>query len=139
MNSYLYGTRFISYLALQYGNDSLLAWVNRSEGSKPYFSKQFRNVFGRSLADEWARWIDWERDWQRANLAAIREHPTTNARPLTDRVLGSVSRAYHDSATNSIIVAVRYPGQEAHLASIDIASGKFTRIMDLAGASRSAE
>ena len=133
-NSYLYGTRFMSYLALQYGNDSLLKWVNRSEGSRRYFSSQFREVFGRSLAEEWSRWIDWERAWQRANLAAIRQHPTTTARPITERVLGSVSRAFHDSVSGGVIVAVRYPGQEAHLASIDIASGEFTRIKDIIGA-----
>jgi len=134
-NSYLYGTRFISYLALQYGNDSLLAWVNRTEGSKRYFSKQFKNVFGRSLGDEWSRWIDWERGWQRENLAAIRQHPTTTARPLTNRVLGSVSRAWYDAAFGRIYVAVRYPGQEAHIAAIDLASGHFNRIKDLVGAS----
>ena len=133
-NSYLYGTRFISYLALQHGNDSLMAWVNRSEGSRAYFSSQFQKVFGRSLEDEWAQWIDWERGWQRANLDSIRRNPTTPARPLTDRILGSVSRAFHDTATGSIIVAVRYPGQEAHIASIDIASGAFTRIRDIVGA-----
>jgi len=134
-NSYLYGTRFISYLALQYGNDSLLAWVNRTDGSKGYFSRQFRKVYGRSLASEWSRWIAWEREWQRANLAAINQHPTTTARPLTDRVLGSVSRAWHDSANGRIYVAVRYPGQEAHIATIDVATGRFTRVHDLAGAS----
>ncbi len=134
VNSYLYGTRFISYLALQHGNDSLLAWVNRSEGSKRYFSSQFKNVFGRSLENEWSRWIDWERQWQRDNLVAIRRHPTTAARPLTDRVLGSVSRAYYDSATGSVLVAVRYPGQEAHIASIDVASGRFTRVGDISAA-----
>jgi hypothetical protein len=134
VNSYLYGTRFISYLGLRYGNDSLLAWVNRTEGSRGYFSSQFKHVFGRSLEDEWARWIEWERGWQRANLAAIRQHPTTAFRPLTDRVLGSVSRGYHDSTTGSMLVAVRYPGQEAHIASIDIASGKFTRLKDVVGA-----
>jgi hypothetical protein len=133
-NSYLYGTRFVSYLGLQYGHDSLLKWVNRSEGSRRYFSSQFRRVFGRSLEDEWSRWIDWERRWQRANIEAIRQHPTTAYRPLTDRVLGSVSRAYHDTTTGSVIVAVRYPGQEAHIASIDIATGKFTRIRDIVAA-----
>lgn len=133
-NSYLYGTRFISYLGLRYGHDSLLAWVNRREGSKRYFSRQFRQVYGRSLADEWTRWIDWEREWQRANLRAIRENPTTVARPLTDRVLGSVSRAWFDAANQSIFVAVRYPGQEAHIASIDIASGRFTRVLDIPAA-----
>ncbi|MEA3245794.1 MAG: hypothetical protein U9Q74_06525 [Gemmatimonadota bacterium] len=134
VNSYLYGTRFISYLALRYGNDSLLAWVDRRPGSRGYFSTQFRQVFGRSLPDEWARWIDWERDWQRENLAAIHQHPTTAARPLTGRVLGAVSRAYLDTASHSILVALRYPGQEAQVASIDIASGRFTRVADIVAA-----
>ncbi len=135
VNSYLYGTRFISYLALRYGNERMLSWFNRTEGSRRYFASQFRSVFGRSLEEEWSRWIAWERDWQRENLAAIRRHPTTKARPLTDRVLGSVSRAWYDSATASILVAVRYPGQEAHIASIEITSGRFTRILDIPGAS----
>jgi len=135
VNSYLYGTRFVSYLGLRYGHDSLLAWVNRSEGSRRYFSGQFQKVFGRSLEDEWARWIQWEHEWQRANLDTIRRNPTSGYRVLTNRVLGSVSRAFHDSATGSVIVAVRYPGQESHLASIGIQSGTYTRIRDIAGAS----
>ena len=134
-NSYLYGTRFVSYLALRYGNDRMLQWFNRSEGSKRYFATDFHRVFGRSLEEEWSRWIDWERDWQRANIAAIRKHPTTSARPLTDRILGSVSRAWYDSVNASILVAVRHPGQEAHIASIEIATGRFTRILDIPGAS----
>ena len=135
VNSYLYGTRFISYLTLRYGTDSLLKWVNRSEGSRGYYASQFRAVYGRSLEEEWSRWIEWEREWQRANLDSIRLHPVTKARPLTERVLGSVSRAYLDTATGSMIVAVRYPGQEAHIASIDIKSGKFSRITDIVAAS----
>jgi hypothetical protein len=134
-NSYLYGTRFVSYLALRYGNDRMLQWFNRTEGSKRYFASDFQRVFGRSLEDEWSRWIAWEGEWQRANLALIHHHPTTYARPLTDRVLGSASRAWYDSANRSILVAVRHPGQEAHIASIEIASGRFTRILDIPGAS----
>jgi hypothetical protein len=134
-NSYLYGTRFVSYLALRYGNDRMLAWFNRTEGSKRYFASDFQRVFGRSLEEEWARWIEWETNWQRENLAAIRTHPTTNARPLTDRVLGSVSRAWYDSTDASILVAVRYPGQEAHIESIEIATGRVKRILDIPGAS----
>ncbi len=134
-NSYLYGTRFVSYLALRYGNDRMLQWFNRSEGSRRYFASDFQRVFGRSLEEEWSRWIEWEREWQKENLAAIRSHPTTYARPLTNRVLGAVSRAWYDSTNASILVAVRHPGQEAHIASISIATGKFTRILDIPAAS----
>jgi len=135
MNSYLYGTRFVSYLALRYGNDSLLAWFNRTPDSKRYFASQFRHVYGRSLDDEWSRWIAWERDWQRANLEAIRRHPITVARPLTDRALGSVSRAYYDPTNQNLYVAVQYPGQVAHIAAIDVASGRLRRIREVPGAS----
>lgn len=134
-NSYLYGTRFVSYLALRHGNDKLLAWFDRREGSKAYFSRQFRHVFGRSLEEEWRHWITWEREWQQANLASIRKNPTTAARPITERVLGSVSRAWLDEANHAILVAVRYPGQEAHIASIDIATGRLARLHDIPGAS----
>jgi WD40 repeat protein len=135
VNSYLYGTRFISYLALQHGNDSLLAWFNRTEGSRRYFSSQFRHVYGTSLEDEWSRWIAWERDWQRANLQKIRQQPTTAFRALTDQALGSVSRAYYDSASGNIYVAVRYPGQVAHIAAIDIESGRLVKVREVLGAS----
>jgi hypothetical protein len=134
VNSYLYGTRFISYLGLRYGNDSLLAWFNRTEGSRRYFSTQFGQVYGRSLEDEWSRWIAWERDWQGANLAAIRRHPVTAFRPLTDRALGSVSRAYYDSTSRALYVGIRYPGQVAHIAAIDIASGRITNLAEILGA-----
>ena len=135
VNSYLYGTRFISYLGLRYGHDSLIAWYNRTEGSRRYFSTQFRHIYGRSLEDEWSRWIAWERDWQAANLAAIRRHPVTAFRPLTDHALGSVSRAYYDSSSRAIYVGIRYPGQVAHLAAIDVASGKITNLAEVLGAS----
>jgi hypothetical protein len=133
-NSYLYGTRFVSYLALRYGDDSLLAWFNRAEGSRRYFSSQFRHVYGRSLEDEWSRWIAWEHDWQQANLAAIRRHPVTTARPVSNRALGAVSRAYYDSATRNLYVALRYPGQVGHVAAINVETGKLTNIREVMGA-----
>ena len=135
VNSYLYGTRFVSYLALRYGNDSLLAWFNRTPESRAYFTTQFQHVYGRSLEAEWSRWIAWERDWQRANLDSIRQHPITPVRPITDRALGSVSRGYYDSASHALYVAVRYPGQEAAIAAIDVATGRTRRISTITGAS----
>ena len=133
-NSYLYGTRFVSYLALRYGDDSLLAWFNRSAGSRRYFSAQFRHVYGRSLEDEWSRWIAWEHAWQDSNLAAIRRHPVTTARPVSNRALGAVSRAYYDSASGNLYLALRYPGQVGHLAAINVATGKLTNIREVMGA-----
>jgi len=133
-NSYLYGTRFVSYLALRYGDDSLLAWFNRTPGSRGYFSSQFRHVYGRSLEDEWSRWIAWERDWQQANLDSIRRHPVTTARPVSSRALGAVSRAYYDSTSRNVYLALRYPGQVGHIAAINLETGKLTNIREVMGA-----
>ena len=46
-NSYLYGTRFFSYLALTYGPERTVEWLRRSEDSKAFYSAQFKHVFGR--------------------------------------------------------------------------------------------
>ena len=60
VNSYLYGTRFMTYLAYQYSPDKLIEWTSRHPGSKPYYASQFRKVFGKSLEAVWADWIAFE-------------------------------------------------------------------------------
>ena len=56
-NSYLYGTRFMNYLARQYGPEKLLGWITRTDDSRAYFESQFQRVYGVSLSQEWRRWI----------------------------------------------------------------------------------
>ncbi len=132
-NAYLYGTRFMTYLAYVHGPDKLIEWTGRKEGSKAYFTNQFQHVYGVSLREEWQRWIEFERRWQTENLSAIRENPTTPSRPLASTGLGSVSRAFVDVERGRIHVAVRYPGQVAHLAAIDLETGSIEKIRDLKG------
>ncbi|MFC1725624.1 hypothetical protein ACFL4T_08350 [candidate division KSB1 bacterium] len=134
-NAYLYGTRFFSYLGNKFGPEKLIDWTSRTDGSKRYFASQFEKVFNNSLDSEWSNWIDWERKWQEMNLDSIRNHPTTGFREITEEVLGSVSRAYYDKGTGKIYVAIRYPGQVAHIASLDIKTGDLEKICDVKGAS----
>lgn len=132
--SYLYGTRFFSYLANRYGPEKLIEWTSRTKGSKRYFASQFKKVFNTSMSDEWSKWILFEKEWQKANLASIRKYPTTPFRPITREALGSVSRVYHDPHTGRIYAAIRYPGQVAHVAAIDIHTGRIEKICDIKGA-----
>ena len=132
-NSYLYGTRFVSYLAYRYGPDLLLDWFTRTDGSKAYFSSQFKHVYGVSLGDEWPEWIEWEHQWQKTNLDSIRQYPTTQERRISNTALGSVSHAYYDSTRRKIYAAISYPGQLAHIASIDVDTGTIERICDVTG------
>lgn len=123
VNSYLYGTRFMTWLAYRYSPEQVLAWVGRRPGSRRYFASQFRQVFGRPLSDAWAEWIRFEHDFQRANLDSLRLHPITPARDLSPIALGSVSRAFVDSASRSLVAAVYRPGAVAHIAAIPLDGG----------------
>ena len=134
VNSYLYGTRMMSYLALMYGAESTIEWVSRGSGSKSYYSSQFKNVYGRSLDNVWADWVDWERKFQLENLDSIRQYPVTEYRDLSDKPLGSMSGAYYYKKTNKLYTAVNYPGQVAHIAAIDITNGDIDKVCDIKGA-----
>ncbi len=130
-NSYLYGTRFFSYLAYQHGPEKAVEWVKRGEGSGGYFASQFKKVFGAPLDDEWSRWIDFERKWQEANLDSIRKYPVTPYRTLACRPLGSVSREFFDARTRALYVAVNYPGEFPQVAAINIDTGVIRKICEI--------
>ena len=132
-NSYLYGTRFFSYLALTYGPERTVEWLRRSEDSRAFYASQFRHVFGKPLDTVWNEWIAFEHRFQQENLAALGKYPLTEVRHLSPRGLGSMSRGFVDEKTNSLIAAFRYPGRIGFLGRMDLATGKLTPLTDLAG------
>ena len=135
-NSYLYGARFFNYLANQYGPEKLIDWINYRQGSERYFSRRFRQVYAALLSDEWSRWIDFEKKWQNENMERIRKNPVTEFRPiLKDKILGSVSRSFLDPDKNILYTGVKYPGQIAHIAAIDLTSGESRKVCEIKGAS----
>jgi hypothetical protein len=117
--SYLYGTRFVTFLADQHGPESLVKWLDRGPGTKASYRSQFKQVYGTKLDDEWRRWIEWERGWQQENLEAIHEYPVTEFQELSQKPLGSVSRAFFDPERRQLITAVNYPGEFARIVTID--------------------
>lgn len=130
-NSYLYGTRFETYVAWRYSPDHLVGWVGRKEGSKAYYASQFEQVFGRTVADAWAEWIAFEKDFQAKNLAAIRAYPTTPYRDLSPVPLGGVSRAYLDPGGKKLYAAFNYPGVVAHVGAISLENGAVEKIAEV--------
>ena len=133
-NAYLYGTRFMDYLALTYGPDRLLAWWRRDAGSRAYYADQFQQVFGLRLDESWRRWVDFEHDFQRKNLEAVREHPLTEFHDVTHKDLGAVSRSYLSKDGSKVYTAVKYPGQVAHLVAISRRDGSVTNLAEIRGA-----
>lgn len=132
-NSYLYGTRFMNFVAYQYGPERLIQWVSRTDESRRFFASQFEHVFGVSLEQAWSDWITFERRWQQANLDSIRLHPVSRHRELSPQTLGSVSRAFYDKSQKKIYAAINYPGQVAHIAAMKIDDGAVEHICDVKG------
>jgi len=133
VNSYLYGTRFMTWLARRYSPEQLVSWVSRRSGTRGYYSADFRREFGVSLESAWTNWIKDEHAFQEENLKAIRTYPVTASTDLTPRALGSVSRAFYDAGAQTIFAGVNYPGATSHIAAISTTSGHIERIADIKG------
>jgi hypothetical protein len=134
VNAYLYGTRFMSYLADRCGPQDVVEWVSGTDDRRASYAAQFEKVFKLPLSEAWSQWEAWEHTFQEANLARIRTNPVTSSHDVSRRALGSVSRAVLDPDGKHLYLAVDYPGQVAHLASLDLATGELKRIVDVKGA-----
>jgi hypothetical protein len=133
VNSYLYGTRFMTWLGRRYSPERVIEWVSRRSGSRGYYATQFKHVFGTSIELAWAEWEKDEREFQRRNLTAIRAHPLTPYTDITTRALGSVSRAFVDTEAKKVYAALNYPGVVSHVAAIDTDTGRIERLADIKG------
>ena len=132
-NAYLYGTRFMSYLALRYTPEQLIEWWKRKDGSEAYYSSQFEKVFGLPLNTAWNDWIVWEHEFQKANLAKVRQFPLTPTRHLTRQALGSVSKSFVDPDNQTMVGGFRYPGVLAHVGVMSLKDGSVKRLTEIKG------
>jgi hypothetical protein len=135
INSYLYGARFMTWLARRYSPEKLIDWFTRRPGSRASYSSQFAHVYGRSIESAWTEWIAAEQEFQKKNLEAIRKFPLTPFRDVSPRALGSVSRAYYDPSSRKVYAAFNYPGVVAHVGAISLDTGAVERIVDIKGPS----
>lgn len=133
-NAYLYGTRFMGYLAYEYGPNSIINWVKRNKGSKGNYSGNFKNVFKQKIQTVWGDWISFEKQFQKENLERIRKNHITEIKPLTSKTLGSVSYPQYDAEHNKIYLAVSYPGQVSHIAEFDLTTNRIKQLKDIPGA-----
>ncbi len=132
-NSYLYGGRFMNYLAYQYSPEALIRWVSRTDGSKAYYASQFARVFGKPLEQVWQDWIAFEKDFQRRNIAEIRKYPVTPFTDVSPRALGSLSRAFVDQDAQVLYAGLNYPGTLAYVGAISLKDGSVRRIRNIRG------
>ena len=129
--AYLYGTRFMNYLALTYDPAHLVAWWSRDAGSRRYYAQDFERVFGLPLGRAWQDWIGWEQEFQQKNLEAVREHPITPFQDVTKEPLGAVSRTFLSKDGAQLYAAIQRPGQLSNLVAISRQSGAVTTLREV--------
>jgi len=130
-NSYLYGTRFMNYLAYTYTPESLIRWTSRTPGSKAYYASAFTHEYKVSIEQAWRDWVGFERDFQRRNISTIREHPTTPYKDVSKEALGSLSRAFVDPERRKIYAGLNYPGTVGYIAAIGLEDGRVEHLHDI--------
>lgn len=130
-NSYLYGARFVTYLAYQYGTDKLKQFYSRSESSKAFYAAQFREVYGRQVKEVWEDWTKWEYQFQQKNIESLKEYPVTPFTPATKKSLGNVSKLLYDENKNVAYAAINHPGIISQISQIDLETGDIKKIATL--------
>ncbi len=121
--SYLYGTRFINYLVLNYGYNKVIEFYNRTEDSAASYAKQFERIFGKNLRTAWNEWIEFEKIHQQTNLSRIAEYPLTELHELIGKNLGSASPMIVDEENHCIYLATNAPGDFSKIVRIPLDEG----------------
>jgi len=127
-NSYLYGSRFVTYLAYQYGIEKLKELFNRTENSKAFYANQFLQTYNIPVKQAWEEWREWEYKFQQKNLESIGQYPTTKFNPITKKPLGNVSRLHYDSQRKVVYAAINHPGIVSQVVQIDQKTGKIKKL-----------
>ena len=92
---YIYGTRFLAYLAANYSAERLISWYRIAPGDFGLgFEGRFKKTFGLPLDNAWQDFIESEKRFQNENIAALQSAPLTSIRRLSDQAFGWVTQPY---------------------------------------------
>jgi len=127
--SYLYGTRFVSFLAAAFGVEPVLSWYSaQADGFYTGQESRFEKTFGRNLTTVWDYFIHTETRFQQRNLQALRTAPLTPVQRFTDKPMGWVTRGYFDTARSQVIFGSHQPHYLTGIYVFDITSRSIARV-----------
>lgn len=129
---YMFGARFVSYLAIEYGTEKVLQWFDTNKDEfYPSYKTKFKNVFGKSFDEAWDEFINKEIEFQKQNIALLKQASLTKTNPLTKNSLGWVGQPYYDKKTNSILFAYHKSGHLASVGKLNLSDGKISDVFSL--------
>ena len=130
---YIYGGRFVAYLALIYGNEKVLDWFRTKEGDAYVgFEGKFHEVFKQKFYDVWNNFLEYETKFQQENIDILKQTDQTKIRKLSSENFGWVSKPFYDNPTNSVFYVYHRPHELTALSSLDLVSGKSIKYISIA-------
>jgi hypothetical protein len=130
---YIYGGRFVAYLAIIYGTEKVLDWFKTKEGDAYRgFEGKFQKVFNEDFYKVWNDFISYETKFQEENIKILEQAEKTPFRKINSENFGWVSRPYFDSPTNSVIFVYHRPHELTALQSLDLKSGISKKLISIA-------
>jgi hypothetical protein len=115
-NYYFYGTRLVSYLAINYGVNKVIDWFKTYPNQNLIgFIGKFNEVFNRDFYDVWGEFALAEKKFQEQNIELLKSSKLTEVDKLSKNNFGWITQPYYDPQTLSIIFGYHRSG---HLATV---------------------
>ncbi len=129
---YLYGARFVSYLSIEYGAESVINWFKEVPG-EPYigFESKFEEVFGKDFDLAWYDFIVYEKEFQRQNIDILKFSELTEKNKISKGNFGWITQPYYDKVTNSVFFGYHRSHELASLQRLDLSSGISENLISL--------
>jgi hypothetical protein len=101
---YYYGTRFVSFLAINHGLRKVIDWFKTySDQNLTSYIGKFESVFGYDFDNAWESFINEEIYFQRQNIEVLQLSELTKYKRLSKENFGWITQPYYDSETLSVI------------------------------------
>ena len=133
-NAYLYGTRFMSYLALLYSPEKLIDWCAARTARNATTPPTSNACTASRSTEAWQEWIAGSTNSRTPTLRPCATHPIT---PLPRHRAARARRLVAgapEPRRKSLYAAVRYPGRVPHLVAISMAMGAVRELVEIKGA-----
>ncbi|MFQ5675640.1 MAG: TolB family protein, partial [bacterium] len=127
--NYLYGTRFMAFLAAAYDVDAVLAWFTRNKDEfYNGYATRFKQVFGSDLSTAWRFFLASETRFQARNLKALMSRPLTPITSLQKKAMGWVTQPFLDRTGTRIV----FGNHQAHnLTALNLFDIRRKRLMQI--------
>lgn len=107
MSSYLYGTRFMSYLAIEHGVENVIDWVTvKKDQGHIDFQAKFEQAFGVSMNAAWNRFSNNEKIFQEKNISRLSKYEFTPTKKIGEP-LGWVTKPLVESSETILLSSLR--------------------------------